>query len=278
MRLKKSEKEGQKGKEGEKGKDGNQGEKGNDGEKDKNGEKGEEGKDGKEGEKGESGEKGKSGENGNEGEGGKSRKNGKQGKGQGSKGEGKEGENGNDKGGKNGKSGKNGTDGKGNGDKNGKNGKGDGNGKGESNDGFLDEENNAQIFKIYQQQQRLRQELDKRLEKDGLKNTRDASRLLRQMQQAELGILNQGVTKQTLSKMREIKHQLLKLDKAILQQGEDKKRKSDTNKKTFENTSTNVIDTAKSYFNTTEILNKQNLPLQPVYKQKVQQYFNNKND
>lgn len=98
------------------------------------------------------------------------------------------------------------------------------------------------------------------------------------MEQAELNILNNGITKETLTKMKNIKHQLLKLQKAVLQQGEEKKRKSDTNKKDFENTQIKPLDKAKSYFNTTEILNKQNLPLQPIYKQKVQQYFNFKND
>ena len=98
------------------------------------------------------------------------------------------------------------------------------------------------------------------------------------MEGLELDLLNNGITDETVSKMKNIKHQLLKLEKAVLQQGEDTKRKSDTNKKEFQDTPDSSILKAKSYFNTTEILNKQNLPLQPVYKEKVQQYFNLKDD
>ena len=73
--------------------------------------------------------------------------------------------------------------------------------------------------------------------------------------------------------MMDIKHQLLKMDNATFQQGEDNKRESKTNNNSYNNSSINQIPTAKQYFNTTEILNKQTLPLQPVYKKKVQDYF-----
>ena len=75
-----------------------------------------------------------------------------------------------------------------------------------------------------------------------------------------------------------LQHQLLKLEKATFQQGQDTKRKSTTNKKEYSNTTTNQIPKAKEYFNTTEILNKQTLPLQQVYKKKVQDYFKQKDD
>ena len=75
-----------------------------------------------------------------------------------------------------------------------------------------------------------------------------------------------------------LQHQLLKLEKATFQQGQDNKRKSEVNKKEYTNTTNNQIPRAKEYFNTTEILNKQALPLQQIYKQKVQEYFKQKND
>ncbi len=76
----------------------------------------------------------------------------------------------------------------------------------------------------------------------------------------------------------ELKHQLLKLENATLQQGEDDKRESKTNQGEYNNNSNNQIPTAKQYFNTTEILNRQSLPLQQVYKKKVQEYFKQSND
>ena len=78
--------------------------------------------------------------------------------------------------------------------------------------------------------------------------------------------------------MMNLQHQLLKLEKATLEQGQESKRKSETNTKEFSNTTNNQIPKAKEYFNTTEILNKQALPLQQIYKEKVQEYFKQRND
>src|SRR5690606_26895651 len=103
-------------------------------------------------------------------------------------------------------------------------------------------------------------------------------RLIKQMEEVELDLLNKGFTNQTLQKMLDLQHQLLKLENATLQQGEDNKRQSETNKSQFGNNTNNQIPTAKQYFNTTEILNKQTLPLQPIYKRKVQEYFKKEND
>ncbi|MBU3820626.1 hypothetical protein KO566_01025 [Flavobacteriaceae bacterium XHP0103] len=143
----------------------------------------------------------------------------------------------------------------------------------------MSEEQNGQLFEIYQQQQQLRQALEQQLQdkisddQNGLENN-----LLNDMEEVEMDLLNNGFTNQTLQKMLELQHQLLKLENATFQQGEDNKRESETNRKQFNNTSNNQIPTAKEYFKTTEILNKQALPLQPVYKRKVQEYFKTDND
>ena len=193
----------------------------------------------------------------------------------GDKGEGgEEGENG--KGGK----GKKGKDGKGEGEGSGEgNGEGKG-GQGKGQDGF-NEDVNGELYKIYQQQQMIRQALEEKLaqdEKFGKGTSAEAKELLKQMEDVEGDLINNGFTNETLSKMNNIQHQLLKLEKAALEQGQESKRKSGTNKKEFSNNTNNQIPKAKEYFNTTEILNKQALPLQQIYKQKVQEYFKQKND
>ena len=38
------------------------------------------------------------------------------------------------------------------------------------------------------------------------------------------------------------------------------------------------LENAKKYFNTTEILNREPLPFQPVYQQRVKTYFNQNYD
>ena len=194
--------------------------------------------------------------------------------------DGKEGENGNKgKDGKNGKEGEGKGDGKGEGEGKGDNGEGKG-GSQDGQDGF-NEDVNGELYKIYQQQQLIRQALEDKLaldEKMGLGTPAQAKQLLKQMEDVELDLINSGLTNEALSKMMNLQHQLLKLEKATFQQGQDNKRKSEVNKKEYTNTTNNQIPRAKEYFNTTEILNKQALPLQQIYKQKVQEYFKQKND
>jgi hypothetical protein len=147
--------------------------------------------------------------------------------------------------------------------------------QGENGEGN-NEDLNGELFRIYQQQQELRQALQDKLAKDGKEG--DGGHLLKQMEQIEEDLLNKGFTNRTLEKMMQLQHQLLKLENASFQQGQDDKRKSETNLKQFKNTRLNQIDKAKQYFNTTEILNRQTLPLQQEYKKKVQVYFKKKND
>lgn len=132
------------------------------------------------------------------------------------------------------------------------------------------------LFEIYKQQQDLRNQLQDKLSKEGL--DANSKNLLNKMENIEMDLLNKGFTKETMNKMLDIKHQLLKLENATLQQGQEEKRESETTKKSFSNDTNNDLPNAKQYFNTTEILNKQNLPLRPIYKKKVQTYFQQNHD
>ena len=153
-----------------------------------------------------------------------------------------------------------------------KNGEGNQQGEGEQQS----EELNGELFEIYQRQQQLREQLQDKLGKEG--NQGNGKELIKKMEEVELDLLNKGFTNQTLQKMMQLQHQLLKLENATFQQGEDQKRKSETNTNQFNNTSNSKLPQAKQYFNTTEILNRQALPLQQVYKKKVQEYFKKKDD
>ena len=172
--------------------------------------------------------------------------------------------------GKKGEEGENGEEGKEG--KEGKRQQGNQEGEGDGNS----EELNGELFRIYQQQQQLRQALENILGKEGKKGV--GGNLLKQMEGVERDLLNKGFTNKTLQKMLNLQHQLLKLENAAFQQGENQKRIANTNDKRFNNTTNNQINNAKQYFNTTEILNRQALPLQQAYKKKVQDYFKKKND
>lgn len=158
--------------------------------------------------------------------------------------------------------------------KEGKEGK-DGKQQGEG-EGSMSEDMHGELFKIYQQQQQIRQALQDKLAKEGINP--NTNNLLKQIEDVEMDLLNKGFTQRTLEKMMNLQHQLLKLENATFQQGMDTKRKSDSNKKEFDNNTNNQIPKAKEYFNTNEILNRQSLPLQPVYNKKVQEYFKQEND
>jgi len=154
-----------------------------------------------------------------------------------------------------------------------KEGGGEQQGEGE---GGNSEELNGELFRIYQQQQQLRQALEDKLGKEGKKGA--GGNLLREMESIENDLLNRGFTNRTLKRMMNLQHQLLKLENATFQQGEDNKRKSKTNQQQFNNLTNTQLQNAKQYFNTTEILNRHALPLQQVYKKKVQEYFKKTND
>jgi hypothetical protein len=166
---------------------------------------------------------------------------------------------------------KGGQEGEGQPDKDGKKGKQGGEG-GEGSDGEGDA---GEVLEIYKEQQRLREALQKALEKEGMGG--NGQNAMKQMKEIEKQLLNKGFNNQTLQKMQNLKHELLKLDKAMQQQGEENKRQSQTSKKEFENQSNQLPQALKEYLNSVEILNRQSLPLRPNFNQKVQTYFK-KND
>lgn len=129
----------------------------------------------------------------------------------------------------------------------------------------------GEILEIYKEQQRLREALQQALEKEGMGGNGQSA--VRQMKEIEKQLLNKGFKNETLQKMQNLNHELLKLDKAIRQQGEENKRQSQTNTKEFNNTSTQLPDSLKEYLNSVEILNRQSLPLRPNFNQRVQTYF-----
>jgi hypothetical protein len=145
-------------------------------------------------------------------------------------------------------------------------------GEGQGGDGSGDGEENArELMEIYKEQRRLREQLQDALQKQGL--SPDGKKLLDQMKDAEKQIINKGFKNEVLQKVLNIQYEMLKLEKALQQQGEDNKRQSETNTKDFQNNATVLPASLQQYLNSIEILNRQSLPLRPQYQQRVQQYF-----
>lgn len=148
-------------------------------------------------------------------------------------------------------------------------------GKGGQSDGEegQDGEGNAkEIMEIYKEQRQLRESLQNELNKKGMsgsgKNALDA------MKDIEKQLLNEGFKNQTLEKIINLNYELLKLDKAIQQQGQEEKRQAETNTKQFDGSKAALSPALKEYLNSIEILNRQSLPLRSNFNQKVKEYFN----
>ncbi|MCC9017765.1 hypothetical protein [Flavobacterium lipolyticum] len=169
----------------------------------------------------------------------------------------------------------NGKDGKGkNGD--GKTGQGNkiggqSNGQMKDNDGEGDAE---AIMEIYKEQVKLREALQKELAKKGLDS--EGKSVIDQMKASEKQILNKGFKNENLQRILNIQQELLKLNNAVQQQGQDTKRQSETNKTEFPNRTNALPSSLLEYLNSVEILNRQSLPLRSNFNQKVQEYFNTK--
>ena len=166
-----------------------------------------------------------------------------------------------------------GKDGKGTQGKDGKSGSGSsGQGDSDGENGQDGEGDAKAIMEIYKEQQQLRESLQKELDKQGIGNQGKSA--LEQMKQIEKQLLNKGFNNEVLQKILNVKYELLKLEKAVQQQGEEKKRQAETSKKDFTNTATALPARLQEYINSVEILNRQTLPLRSNYNQKVQEYFN----
>ncbi len=158
----------------------------------------------------------------------------------------------------------------------GKEGKGKQQGK-EGEGGKQGEQMTGEQYQIYKEQNALKEALKELMGKEG-KGGSKGQKALRQMEELEKQLLDKGFTNEVLQNMLRLEHELLKLEKARLEQGKDNKRKSETNRQQFNNRTIPQIKNKKLYFNTNEILNREPLPLRNNYKKKVQEYFKDKSE
>lgn len=136
------------------------------------------------------------------------------------------------------------------------------------------EEMSEEQYQIYQEQNALREALKEVLDSEGMTGTK-GQKALQQMENLEKQLLDKGFTNEVLEQMLHLEHELLKLEDANLEQGKDNKRKSKTNTSNFNKRNIPEIKNEMLYFNSTEILNREPLPLRSNYKRKVRDYFKN---
>ncbi|MDC6365166.1 MULTISPECIES: hypothetical protein [Flavobacteriaceae] len=134
----------------------------------------------------------------------------------------------------------------------------------------------SEIYEIYKEQQHIKEQLEQQLKDMLNQGDRDlAKKLIRQMEDFQNDLLENGITNRTKSKANSIQHQLLKLENAVLEQGKKQERKSNTNSTEYSNPITTRPEALRDYQNDIEILNRQALPLRQNYEKKVKVYFKN---
>ncbi|NHM02765.1 DUF4175 family protein [Flavobacterium difficile] len=146
-----------------------------------------------------------------------------------------------------------------------------GEGGSQGNEGKDGEGDAGKLLDIIKEQQELRESLQNELEKNGMGG--NGQNALKQMKELEKQLINKGLTQENVNRALQINYELLKLESALKQQGQDTKRESYTNKKDFLGTNKPLPPALLNYLKSVEILNRQSLPLQPNFNNKVQQYF-----
>ncbi|SHI48760.1 hypothetical protein [Pseudozobellia thermophila] len=149
----------------------------------------------------------------------------------------------------------------------------DGNGE-KGGQGGLSESELSEIYEIYKEQQMLRQKLEQQLQ--DMMNEGDkklGEKLVKQMEDFERDLLENGITQRGLDKVNRIQHELMKLENATLKQGKKSERESNTNTSSFVNPIITKPSVLENYRKEVEILNRQALPLRQNYQNKVKEYF-----
>lgn len=129
-------------------------------------------------------------------------------------------------------------------------------------------------FEIYRKQVKLRQQLERLLEENGL-NENDYKQMKSEFDKLESMLLNEGLSKESIDQMEVLKHELLKLENAEKDQGSEEKRQSKENTTTYFNESKESLNSEYRSKIREEFLIRRSLPLQQFYQERVNYYFNN---
>lgn len=146
-------------------------------------------------------------------------------------------------------------------------------GKNEGEEG--NENNLEELFKLYKQQAQIRQALEKQLEDMQNSNKKQLlQRIVSDMEAVENDILNSTSVSEFQNRLAQILVNLLKLQNATLEQGELQERLGQTSVQSEFNPKIQTPENEqKNALRSIEILNRQALPLQRFYKEKVRNYF-----
>jgi len=129
----------------------------------------------------------------------------------------------------------------------------------------------SEAYKFFQEQNQIRSLLQDMINTGNLPSNK-AKQVLDSMEKLEQQLIEKGLSPQQLNNLQILDYQLLQLEKATLQQNRDNKRNSKTNVLEYD-TYNQPLDLTKENRIQLELLNRQSLPLQNLYKSKITNYF-----
>ncbi len=156
-----------------------------------------------------------------------------------------------------------------------KNGNKPGNKPGQSGAGMSQE-----LAQLAAQQEAIRKELQKmadQIDKDG-KGGGGMSKLAQKMEETETDLVNKMISQETMKRQEEILTRMLESEKAETEREMDEKRQSNEAKNENYSNPNEFLEYKTTKQKETELLKTVSPSLNPFFKQKVHQYFNNLED
>ncbi len=127
-------------------------------------------------------------------------------------------------------------------------------------------------FQMYQEQQLLKDELQKIIDKEGGGNQKGKA-ALDKMEELEKILLEKGISNEALERMQQLEHELLELENASTKRNKDTKREATTNDADYELHEIEALKNSRELRNENEVLRRKRLELSPEYKKRVKEYF-----
>lgn len=127
-------------------------------------------------------------------------------------------------------------------------------------------------FQMYQEQQLLKDELQKIVDKEGGGSQRGKA-ALDQMEKLEKILLEKGISKEALERMQILEHELLELENASTKRNKDTKREAKASDADIELREIEALKNSRELRNENEALIRKRLELSPEYKKRVKEYF-----
>ena len=135
--------------------------------------------------------------------------------------------------------------------------------------------NSKKLMQLAKQQETIRKQLMELRDKQGGNGEKGKlDKILKDMEENEIDIINNRITQETIARQEEIITRLLEAERSERDQGEDDQRKSTEWNYNNDTKTEQYLDYKKQKKQQEELLKTTPVQLKPYYKKKVNTYFN----